>query len=146
MNECTRCGIEIEAGVHNQIRHDGECKGTKDFPVHHLSEMGIPHNRTFHFKSEIGGEIRHPNRVGIDSPQYMTDYCIELGCKEGKHHPECALNPVDKKNNNWDNYNAKSTKESAQQRFIDLVKDNKWLVLIGLQIIVAAILKIKGIL
>lgn len=131
MNECTRCGIEIEAGVFNQIRHDEECKGTKEFPVRHLSEMGIPMTST--------------PRTITQLQEAMSDYCTELGCKEGKHHPECALNPLDKKNNNWDNYNAKSTKESARP-LIDVLRDNIWLVLIGLQILVAAILKIKGIL
>lgn len=135
MNECTRCGIEIEAGVFNQIRHDEECKGTKEFPVRHLSEMGIPMTST--------------PRTIIQLQEAMSDYCTELGCKEGKHHPECAMNPIEKKNNNWDSYDAYTTKESARQRFMDAVsnkQNNIWLVLIGIQIIVAAILKYRGIL
>lgn len=132
MNECTRCGIEIEAGVFNQIRHDEECKGTKEFPVRHLSEMGIPMTST--------------PRTITQLQEAMSDYCTELGCKEGKHHPECAMNPIEKKNNNWDSYDAYTTKESAQQRLENIWRDHKWSIAIGLQIIVAAILKYRGIL
>lgn len=133
MNECTRCGIEIEAGVFNQIRHDEECKGTKDFPVRHLSEMGIPMtspSRSVTFKADTG---------------VITDYCKELGCTKKGHHPECALNTQTDFQRSKDKFMG-LVEESAQQRLENIWRDHKWSIAIGIQIIVAAILKYRGIL
>lgn len=94
-------------------------------------------------KSKIGLEVRTPYKMYI--PDSLHPYCVELGCTEDRHHPECAHNPCEKKNNNWDRFNAHQSKESAQQRLGYIWRDHKWSIAIGIQIIIATILKYKGI-